>query len=233
MNQLKVHLQQTIVTLRQQGWSKRKIARELGLDRGTVDNYLAGQVSKPAIPRTGSESPAEPNPAPAPAAGQATTEAKPAIPRTGSSAPTVAGRQSLCAPLREQIEQALAAGLSVQRIYQDLVAEQKFTGSYDSVWRLARKLELVLALPFRRMECGPGEEAQVDFGQGAWVLENGKRRRPHVLRVVLSHSRKGYCEVVWRQTIESFIRCLENAFRAFGGVPRTTVIDNLLSLIHI
>ncbi len=26
---------------------------------------------------------------------------------------------------------------------------------------------------------------------------------------------------------ESFIRCLENAFRHFGGVPQTVVIDNL------
>jgi hypothetical protein len=36
-----------------------------------------------------------------------------------------------------------------------------------------------------------------------------------------------YCEAVWRQTSESFIRCLENAFRHFGGVTVTVVIDNL------
>jgi hypothetical protein len=42
-----------------------------------------------------------------------------------------------------------------------------------------------------------------------------------------SHSRKGYSEVVWRQTTESFIRCLENAFRHFGGVTVSVVIDNL------
>jgi hypothetical protein len=77
------------------------------------------------------------------------------------------------------------------------------------------------------MECAPGEELQVDFGQGAWVIENGKRRRPHLFRGVLSHSRKGYSEVVWRQTTETFIRCLENAFRHFGGVTVSVVIDNL------
>jgi hypothetical protein len=44
---------------------------------------------------------------------------------------------------------------------------------------------------------------------------------------VLSHSRKGYSEAVWRQTAESFLRCLENAFRHFGGVTVTVVIDNL------
>jgi transposase len=75
------------------------------------------------------------------------------------------------------------------------------------------------------MEVEPGAEAQVDFGQGAWVTVEGKRKRPHFFRIVLSHSRKGYSEAVWRQTTESFIRCLENAFRYFGGVPRTLVID--------
>jgi hypothetical protein len=47
----------------------------------------------------------------------------------------------------------------------------------------------------------------------------------------LSHSRKGYSEVVWQQTTESFIRCLENAFRYFGGVPRTLIIDNLRAAV--
>jgi DNA-binding NarL/FixJ family response regulator len=55
MNELKVQLQQAIVGLRAQGWSKRRIARELGLDRGTVGKYLRVKDSKPAIVLTGSE----------------------------------------------------------------------------------------------------------------------------------------------------------------------------------
>jgi len=77
------------------------------------------------------------------------------------------------------------------------------------------------------MECAPGHELQVDFGQGAWILVEGKRRRSHLFRGVLSHSRKGYTEATPRQSTEHFIRCLENAFRSFGGVPATVVIDNL------
>lgn len=100
-------------------------------------------------------------------------------------------------------------------------------GSYFSVRRFVLRRVDAQELPFRRMECAPGQELQVDFGLGALVMEEGKRRRPHLLRAVLSHSRKGYSEVVWRQTSESFLRCLENAFRSFGGVPATVVIDNL------
>jgi transposase len=48
---------------------------------------------------------------------------------------------------------------------------------------------------------------------------------------VLSHSRKAYSEVVWRQSTEDFIRCLENAFWHFGGVPRTLVVDNLKAAV--
>ena len=97
--------------------------------------------------------------------------------------------------------------------------------------RFVRQLRQTQPVPFVRMEVEPGAEAQVDFGQGAWVLVDGKRKRPHLFRIVLSHSRKGYSEVVWQQTTESFIRCLENAFRYFGGVPRTLIIDNLRAAV--
>ena len=119
----------------------------------------------------------------------------------------------------------MEVGLSAQRIYQDLVCEHAFAGSYQAVKRFVRHLRETQPIPFVRMEVEPGAEAQVGFGQGAWVVVDGKRKRPHLFLVVLSHSRKGYSEVVWRQTTENFIRCLENSFRHFGGVPRTLVID--------
>jgi hypothetical protein len=59
------------------------------------------------------------------------------------------------------------------------------------------------------------------------VRLGGKKRKVHVLRAVLSHSRKAYSEAMLRQDTESLIRALENAFRKFGGVPRMMVIDNL------
>ena len=52
-----------------------------------------------------------------------------------------------------------------------------------------------------------------------------------MLRVVLSHSRKGYSEACYRQTAEDFLRVLENAFWHFGGVPKTLVVDNLKAAV--
>jgi transposase len=142
------------------------------------------------------------------------------------------GRASGCEPWRELIRAQCDLGLSAQRIYQDLVTDHGFAGSYYSVRRFVRRLEQSQGLPFRRIECEPGDEAQIDFGSGAPVIgPDGKRRKTHVLRVVLSHSRKGYSEVVYRQTTDDFLRCLEGAFRHFGGVPRRLILDNLKAAV--
>jgi transposase len=57
MNQLNVNQQQTILTLHGQGWSKRRIARELDLDRSTVRKYLAEADSKSPTPWPSKDSP--------------------------------------------------------------------------------------------------------------------------------------------------------------------------------
>ncbi len=224
MNQLEVSIQQSIIALASKGWSHRRIARELGIHRETVGRYLA--VHK------------EPNPAIVPTGSTEVHVSKPAIPPLGSAADSISkpaivpigsrpGRKSQCEPFAEVIERAWLAGLCAQRIYQDLVSDYQFTGKYDAVKRFVRRFGPGAELPFRRMDSAPGQQLQVDFGTGAWVIEEGKRRRPHLFRCTLAASRKAYSEVVWRQTTESFIRCLENAFRYFGGVTATVVIDNL------
>ena len=139
--------------------------------------------------------------------------------------------RSACEPYRQVILEKLEQGLSGQRIYQDL-RNEGFGHEYHSVRRFVAKLRGTHPLPFRRMECEAGEEAQVDFGTGAWIeLPENKRRRSHIFRIVPSYSRKGYSEAVYRQTTEDFIRCIENAFWHFGGIPKVLVIDNLKAAV--
>jgi transposase len=228
-NRLKMANIHAIIGLLQQGWSHRRIARELSVDRETVARYdrLRRNRSKPAIVTPGSEQSERSNPAISTAGSELLPEGFVFIEASGRSP----GRPSQCDPFSDLIKEKLDEGLSGQRVWQDLVSESGFTGSYSSVKRFVRRLGATTPLPFRRMECEPGEEAQVDFGFGAWVFEDGTRRRPHILRVTLSHSRKSYSEPIWRQTTENFIRSLENSFRAFGGVPKTVVIDNLKAAV--
>jgi transposase len=229
-NLLKMVLIETIYTLYQQGWSQRRIARELGIDRQTVSRHLRRRPpeSKPANAPSGSEAiPAESKPANAPSGSDIPVEAE-AIEQPAMAPRPSRGQASACECWRTLIETKLTQELSAQRIYQDLVTEHGFAGSYYSVRRFVKKLGATQELPFRRLECSPGAEAQVDFGTGAWVhTPDGKRRKTHVFRIVLSHSRKGYSEAVFRQTNDDFLHCLENALRHFGGAPRRLVLDNL------
>jgi transposase len=238
-NLLKMAISETIRTLHRRGWSQRRIAAELGVHRETVARHLqwpepdpkpamaptgsepVSGVSKPAIAPLGS---AVIDDAPDPASGP--TASGPVPPARGT------GRLSGCEPWRELITAKAHQGLSAQRIYQDLVAEHGYTGSYYAVRRFVHRLEQTHELPFRRIECDPGDEAQIDFGTGAPLRgPDGQRRKTHVLRVILSHSRKGYSEAVARQTTDDFLRCLEGAFRHFGGVPRCLVLDNLRAAV--
>jgi transposase len=223
-NHLKMALIDTIQRLRQQNWSQRRIALELQIDRETVSRYL--RLAEAPKPAGADEAPHDSKPATSD--GALSDPAPPDTPAklnnctsctTGVSAPSTASPASQCAPFHEQILAKLDQGLSARRIWQDLVSDHGFRHEYHSVRRFVARLGAQTPLPFRRMECGPGEEVQVDFGQGAFIVDSdGKRRRPHVFRMVLSHSRKGYSEVVLRQTTDAFLMCLENAFWHFGGV---------------
>jgi transposase len=250
-NTLKMAEVYTIYALLERGWSRRRVAQVLGIDRETVTRYarLAAAAASGAPPGAplgcGPPKPAKAPPGSEPdrsgvyereLGSNPATEAPPGSAASGATAPDPPGpapsSQSRCAPFRAVILAKLDQGLSAQRIHQDLVAEHGFIGKYHSVRRFVRRLGQAAPLPFRRMECAPGEEAQIDFGRGAPLVgPEGKRRVPHVLRVILSHSRKGYSEVVARQSTEDFIRALENAFHHFGGVPRTLVPDNLKAAV--
>src|SRR5579864_8722464 len=127
-NLLKVAMIETILSLRQRGWSKRRIARELGINRETVARYLrhAPAAPKPAIAPTGSrEADDSSKPAIAPT-GSALCggDSKPAIAPTGSMSTAdalspaaaegrlPAGRPSECEPWRSAIQAKLDLGPS-------------------------------------------------------------------------------------------------------------------------
>ena len=242
-NLLEVAMIEMILSLHRQGLSQRRIASKLRINRETVARYLSQppDAAKPANAPSGSiEAEAESKPANARYRRPGSAAPEPGVNTDLSPASLVPervgrrrGRTSDCEPWRDVIQSKCDLGLSAQRIYQDLVIEHNFIGAYYSVRRFVRRLAPASHLPFRRLECGPGEEAQVDFGKGARVVgHDGKRRKTHLFRIVLSHSRKAYSEVVYRQTTDDFLRCLENAFRQFGGAPGRLILDNLRAAVN-
>src|SRR6202022_2333230 len=91
-NRLKMALIETIQSLKQRGWSQRRIARELDIDRETVARHLKAQAAapKPAIAPIGSaEAGANSKPPSADHApigsGPCDSESKPFTPPSGSA----------------------------------------------------------------------------------------------------------------------------------------------------
>src|SRR5438132_7544632 len=88
MNQLNVSLQHSIATLAANGWSARKIAREMGVHRETVGRYLRPPQpdSKPAIPPPGSREDSDSKPAIVPAGSKAGRTSQPGVRMFGGAA---------------------------------------------------------------------------------------------------------------------------------------------------
>jgi transposase len=216
-NILKMEQKLLIEQLLKLGWSYRRIERETRHRRETIARY---DLSHPQNQ--------EAKAAKVPAESASSPESRPKCPPTeeGQSKPS---RRSLAAPYHKIISEKLEVGLTAQRIYQDLVTEHNFTDAYDSVKRYVRKLKLTAPRVYARIHTTAGEEAQVDFGQGAPTLKNSRYMRPWLFKMVLSYSRHSYEEVVWQQDIETFIRCHERAFASFPGVPGLIRLDNLKS----
>jgi transposase len=204
-NILKVSMQHAVLALYSTGCSIRQIAHKLGLNRRTVRRYVG--VSSDDLDGS----------------------------KCTTLAPKVAtGSRSLCEPWREVIEASIAVGLTAERIWQDMRSVHGYEGAYNSVKRFVARLRSSQPMRVYRVECEPGEEVQIDFMRGPMLPDPdrpGKGRHCWILRAVLSCSRKGYSEAVWRQDTESFLRALENALRAFGGVPTMLNFDNLRAAV--
>jgi transposase len=234
-NYLKMPKKTHVLALLELGWSYRRIEAETGVRRETVSRYDEARQANAAKTFPGSDPSPPPDSADIPAGDDSNTaktfagsESKPAKTFPGSAPrPRFAA-----ATYRPAITEKLDAGLSLQRIWQDLVEEYGYGASYESVKRFVRTI-----VPTRRavgvFHCAPGAEGQVDFFRGAPTLDaaTGEWRRPWVFRMTLGHSRHGYEEAVWDQKLETFLRLHERAFRDLGGVPTVVRHDNLKAAV--
>lgn len=132
---------------------------------------------------------------------------------------------------REYIEIQVNKGLSKQRIYQDLIREYQFNGSYSTVRDYVSKIETSDKKVYMVITSLPGEEAQVDFGYIGHIKVNGKPKKAWVFVMSLSYSRYMYVCIVFDQCVKTFIQCHINAFKYFRGVPETVKVDNLKAAI--
>jgi transposase len=241
-NRLKMVQKEYLFLLFSNNWSNRKIKKATGIHRTTIAGYRKEYLK--SIEKESEKDPQNSNPD---FNTIASTDALQNVPLDASQVPTdkvvhfqlptdpeqhqKSVSKSKAFGYHEQITTKLKAGQSAQSIYQDLVTESQYSGSYDSVKRYIKTLKNSAPKLYARIETPAGEQSQVDFGEGAPTLKNGRYCKPNLFVMTLSYSRKSYQEVVWSQDVETFLKCHEHAFQYFGGVPNTILMDNLKSAV--
>ena len=218
---LKPNKRTTVMTLLAKGVSQREIERLTEVSRKTIRKIamsLVGPSSNSPTLATGAEANS-----PTLATGQASE-----IPPPRPPAPQL-GPHSLCEPHRAFIEAQLGLRRNYTAIYQDLVDHHGFTGAYNSVKRFCGRVVRREPEQFDRLEFAPGEEAQVDYGEGALTRVPGtnRYRRPRLFVMTLRYSRRSFRRVVWNSSKDTWAQLHEQAFRYFGGCPQYVVLDNL------
>jgi transposase len=233
--------QQQVLALGRLGWSLRRIEQTTGVRRETASAYLKAAGLR--VRARGGRPRTWPPPKPATTLEMSTDSpsAKPAttVPvstdlapegRAAAAGPGRAPRASACEPYRDLIEEALGRGRNAMAIWQDLVDDHGFAARYASVRRFVRTLRGQTAPEARAVIItAPGEEAQVDYGEGPMVRHpvTGKYRRTRLFVLTLGYSRKSVRLLVWRSSARIWAELQERALRRLGGTVRVIVLDNL------
>lgn len=121
---------------------------------------------------------------------------------------------------------------AAKRVYDGLVEERGFEGSYPTVRRYVkcRRTELAAGLDSREaqgfllLDWLPGE-CQVDFGQADFRVR-GVFTRGRFPVVTFPHSNIGFAQVFWGETAECVCQGPGDVFEFPGGAPLRAVFDN-------
>jgi len=241
--------QQQIRALGRLGWTLSRIQEATGIRRETISGYLKaagiavrsrGRPSeskpKPAISEEVSTDSGRSNPAISEPvstdfdAAKAAPKAEVSTDSTPVPRPGRAPSASACEPYRELVIEALRRGRNAMAIWEDLVDDHGFAARYASVRRFVRTLR-GSSSPEARVVIvtAPGEEGQVDYGDGPMVRhpQTGKYRRTRLFVLTLGYSRKAVRLLVWQSSTQVWAELHERAFRRLGGTVRVIVLDNL------
>ena len=241
--------QQQIRALGRLGWTLSRIQEATGIRRETISGYL--KAAGIAVRSRGRPSESKPKPA---ISGQVSTDSGGPKPASSEEVSTDSGRPhpatraevstdsaqvprpgrapsaSACEPYRELITEALRHGRNAMEIWQDLVDDHGFTARYASVRRFVQTLRGTASSEARVViTTAPGEEGQVDYGDGPMVRhsQTGKYRRTRLFVLTLGNSRKAVRLLVWHSSTQVWAELHERAFRRLGGAVRVIVLDNL------
>ena len=176
-NYLKMPKQQQVAALLALDWSYRRIEAETGVRRETVSRYdrLTKATAAKVFPGSDGADPPVPEGAPAedPAnAAKVFAGSAPNAAKVFSGSAVTPRSRCTAAAYRTAITEKCDAGLSVQRIWQDLVEEYGYGASYESVKRFIRTLPASHRRAVGVYHCAPG----ADYGKRRVMLSQTQDR---------------------------------------------------------
>ena len=101
-----------------------------------------------------------------------------------------------------------------------------YTGKYGAVKEYVSKLRPSVKRAFHTLHFSPGEIAQVDWAHAGLMEIDGQMRKTSLFVMTLGHSRMLYADLVLGESMEFWLDCHWNAFKFFGAVASTCLVDN-------
>ena len=128
--------------------------------------------------------------------------------------------------LQARVKQAEPSWIPATVLYLE-IKSRGYTGSLSLLRDYLRELKpSVQERPLIRFETEPGEQMQVDFAHFKF-----KEEKFYAFTAILGYSRMLYVEFTKDQTVDTVIKCHENAFDYYEGVPKYGLYDNMKSVI--
>ena len=118
--------------------------------------------------------------------------------------------------------------INIKELYESLVEEHHYDGSYKSVLRYVRaNYPKPKIRTWRRVETPPGAQSQTDWGEFPRVNVANDIIDLHAFIMVFSHSRM--TAIVWSRAekLLDWLTCHNLAYQRLGAVPAVNRIDNL------
>ena len=149
-------------------------------------------------------------------------------------------RRSKLNGYQDIIEDKYAAGCSARSIY-DFIVEKGFTGKYTIVKDYCRRFRKAQTKKATiRVEHTIGLSAQVDWKEQVTMTDrNGVPHTFSIFLYVLPYSKFKFLKLTLDQKQDTLFKCLFEAFKATGGIPKeiwfdnmSTVVDHKLSDFH-
>ena len=142
-------------------------------------------------------------------------------------------RDAKLEPFQDYLEGRLAKGVFNCSVLMDELRGRGYTGGMTVLRRYVhpRRPRRVAARPIVRFETSPGRQAQADFVDIPALLPDGSRQILRLFNYTLGFSRFADMHFMPDEGRTSWLRALDHAFRATGGVPREVLTDRASPLV--